>query len=366
MASQPKVALIHDWLTVPAGSEEVFSEICALYPGVVFSSQIDFERCKFLQPYECRTSFVQKLPLALTKHYLYAPILPYVYSQFDLAEFDVVLSDSHSFAHGVIKRSDALHVNYYHTPARSLWLPEIDPRASRTWLHRVIAKRLKKLDLVASKRPDFVLANSETTAERIRKFYGREVHRVIYPPVKTQQWMDVRHESDDEGYLYWGRLIEYKKVDLLIDAVRETGDKLNIVGAGPQEAELKQRAQGLKNVVFHGRLPDEELKKIMSRSRAVLFAAREDFGIVPVEAMAAGLPVVAYAHGGAGETVTEEYGVQFQSQTVGDLVEAMGRLASLTFESDKLKAHAAKFDVERFRTEYRETIDDLIISRRAQ
>jgi glycosyltransferase involved in cell wall biosynthesis len=351
-----RVALVHDWLTVPAGSEEVFAEICKLFPGTVYASQIDVKRCKFLEGMDVRPSVVQKMPLALKKHYLYAPILPYVYARMNLREYDLVLSDSHSFAHGVRKRPDALHVNYYHTPARSLWVPEIDGRASKTAAHRAVAQHLRRLDLVASRRPDILLANSETTASRIEKFYGRKVDRVIYPPIHTKNWSAVQRVSEEEGLLYWGRLIDYKRVDLLIEAVRKTGHKLNIVGSGPLDSELRKQAAGLQNVIFHGRLSDENLRDLMGRSRAVVFAAYEDFGIVPVEAMAAGLPVVAFGEGGAAETVLPEFGVQFKEQTVEALVAALEQLEGRSFDPDALKRHAAKFDVERFRTEYRETV----------
>src|SRR5688572_19390957 len=163
VASGLKVALVHDWLTVPAGSEEVFAQMVDMFPGTVFTSQWDRSRVKFIEHLEVRTSYVQRLPWALRRHYLYAPLLPGVYRGFDLRAFDLVLSSSHSFAHGVRKAPGALHINYYHTPARSLWVPEIDSRASRTFLHRLIASRLRKLDLEASKRPDVLLANSRTT-----------------------------------------------------------------------------------------------------------------------------------------------------------------------------------------------------------
>src|SRR5688572_24996592 len=225
--SEARVALVHDWLTVPAGSEEVFAEICTMFPGTVFSAQIDVDRCKFLEGYDIRPSIVQKLPWALKRHYIYAPILPYVYARMKFQDFDLILSDSHSFAHGVKKRPGALHINYYHTPARALWVPSIDKRASKTFAHRAVASHLRRLDLIASKRPDILLANSQTTADRIEKFYGRKVHKIIYPPVHTTRWTQVKRESEDEGLLYWGRLIDYKKVDVAIEAVRVTGHKLN-------------------------------------------------------------------------------------------------------------------------------------------
>lgn len=354
-----KVALVHEWLTIPAGSEEVFAEMCQMFPGTVFGSIIDADRCKFLQGMELRPSFLQNWPMAKQRHHLYTPFMPAAYRKMDLSEFDLVLSSSHSFAHGVRKAPSALHICYYHTPARWLWVPEIDGRASKTPIHRMLANYLKPLDLEASKQPDYLLANSETIAARLKKFYGRDTYKVIHPPVRTALWSDVQRESDDLGFLYWGRLIDYKRVDVLIEAVRQTGDRLQIVGSGPIEDQLKAQALGMDNVTFHGRLPDADLKQVMARCRAVLFAAYEDFGIVPVEAMAAGLPVVAYAVGGAAETVLPEFGVQFAEQTPGSLAEGIQRLSGRAFDPAALKAHAAQFDVEVFRTKYRQTVEEL-------
>jgi glycosyltransferase involved in cell wall biosynthesis len=357
------VALVHDWLTVPAGSEDVFKEICHLYPGDVFTSQWDRKRVTFVEHLPVHTSYVQDLPMALTKHYLYAPLLPGVYRSFPTDEFDIVLSDSHSFAHAVPKRPGALHINYYHTPARSLWMPEIDDRASSgklAALKKVIARRLRRLDLEASRNPDVVFANSKTTAKRIERFYGRHVDAVIYPPVDTAKWSDVERKSGDMGYLVFGRLIGYKRVDLAIEACKQSGDWLQIVGSGPLEAELKAQAEGYGNIVFHGRLPDAELKELMSQCRALLFPGYEDFGIVPVEAMAAGLPVIAYAAGGASETVLPECGVLFHEQTVEALWEAMDALDSAGCDPRALSRHASQYDRSVFQERYRTLVDEAI------
>jgi glycosyltransferase involved in cell wall biosynthesis len=354
-----RFALVHDWLTVPGGSEDVFREVCRLFPGTVFTSQCDLARLPFLKPLEVRTSYVQRLPYALKKHYLYAPLLAGVYRRFDFSEYDVILSDSHSFAHGVRKRPGALHVNYYHTPARSLWVPEIDPRAQGA-IKGLIARRLKPLDLEASRNPDVIFANSQTTADRIERFYGRKVDHVIYPPVEVDKFLDVRRDSEEEGFLIWGRLIAYKRIDLAIDAARRMGFRLNIVGSGPLDRHLRQRAAGLEHVRFHGRLPDAELKALMARSKAVLFPCYEDFGIVPVEAMAAGLPVVAYGVGGAAESVAPHCGVQFGALTVDALCGAIEEVETRAFDSDALRERSKLFSAETFRQNYRSAVESAI------
>jgi glycosyltransferase involved in cell wall biosynthesis len=358
------VALVHDWLTVPGGSEDVFKEMCGLFPGDIFTSQWDRSRIGFCEGMPVHTSWVQKMPFALSKHYLYAPFLPGVYASMPTDEFDVILSDSHSFAHHVPKRAGALHINYYHTPARSLWTPEIDPRASNGILapvKKALARQLRKMDLEASKNPDVILANSFTTAHRIERFYGRHVDQVIYPPVDTEKWSDVQRKGEGLGFLVFGRLIGYKRVDLAIQAAKRLNVPLQIVGSGPMENSLKDLAGGHRKITFHGRLPDAELKEVMSRCEALLFPGYEDFGIVPVEAMAAGLPVVAYGQGGASETVTNKCGVQFDDQTVDSLVEAMRQVRHREFDAQHMKDHARQFDRSVFRQKYQDAVTNAIV-----
>jgi glycosyltransferase involved in cell wall biosynthesis len=352
-----RVALVHDWLTIPGGAELVLEEIYRLYPATIVAAQYNAKRFPAFANAKVVTSGISELPLSKTKHYVYAPILADVYARFDMSAYDLILTDSHSFAHGVRKRTDALHICYYHTPARSLWYPEIDNRAGADPLRRMIAKRLRRLDLEASKGPDLLLANSLTTARRIEETYGRKVDEVIYPPVRTQTWSEVERSSDDEGFLAYGRLVTHKRFDLAIEAAKLTGDKLNIVGAGPLDAKLKELASGAKNIFFHGRLADADLKVLMSRSRALLFPGYEDFGIIPVEALAAGLPVIAYGEGGAVETVGREFGVLFKTQSPDCLAEAMLSIRNLGFDSGVLKSQAAKFDEEVFRTKYRDFVE---------
>ncbi|MEA2554375.1 MAG: hypothetical protein QOJ65_2551 [Fimbriimonadaceae bacterium] len=350
-------ALVHDWLTIPGGAEEVLRETLALFPGTVFTAQYNPARFPWLKDTVVKDTWVSKMPLSKTRHYLYAPILADVYRRMDLRGFKLILTNSHTFAHHVRKPEGAVHICYYHTPARSLWAPEIDDRAGDDPLRRLIANRLRRLDLEASKNPDVVLANSQTSAERIKRIYKRDVEEVIYPPVETANWVDVERESDDEGYLMWGRLIRYKKIDLAIDAAKLTGARLHIVGAGPYRQKLEERAAGNPKIQFHGRLPDEELKALMARCKAVLFPGYEDFGIVPVEAMAAGLPVVAFGRGGASETVSAECGVQFDEQRPESLVAAMRTLEGRTYEPATLRARAALYDSSVFRAKYKAAVE---------
>jgi glycosyltransferase involved in cell wall biosynthesis len=368
-SSEMSFALVHDWMAVSGGAEVTFHEICNLFEGPVYTSQCRFDAFPWLKGRKVVTSFVQKLPFALGRHYLYAPVMPQVFRRFDLTNADVVLADSHSFAHHVIPRPDALYVVYYHTTARSLWTPEIDDRAENgklAWFRRRIAKVLRKLDLKASKRPDFIIANSQTTANRIKEHYHREADEIIYPPVDTQKWADVRRESGDEGLLIWGRLVSYKRIDLAIEAARITGEKLHIVGTGPMEAFLKRQAKNLPNVTFHGRLDDSELKRLMATCWGVIFPGYEDFGIVPVEAMAAGLPVVGFAKGGASETIAEGGGVLVDAQTPEAFAEGIRKMRGMKFDHLELRKRASQYDIGVFRERYMNAVQKAIASHRAK
>lgn len=355
-----KMCIVHDWMTVMGGAEEVLKVIHGLLPVPIHVAQYNAQKLKWAQSADVRPHWISNLPLSKTKHYVYAPVLADVYRSFDLSEYDVVVSVSHTFAHHARARQDAAHFGYYHTVARSLWVPEIDGRVGESFLRRKIADRLRRLDLEAAKNFTYVTANSRTAGARVEKFYKRPLDSVLYPCVNTEKWRDTPRLSDDEGYVMWSRLIPYKKFDLAIEAAKQAGFKLHIVGSGPFEPQLKSMAAGYNNIIFEGRLPDEDLKSLLSRAKGVLFPAYEDFGIVPVEAMAAGLPVVVFNQGGAAETVTPEFGEHISAQTPDELVDAVARLEKKTFDPEALKAHAEKFSEERFRGELLDGIEAAI------
>lgn len=358
IASAHKIAIVHDWLTVMGGAEEVLRVVHEMLPEVpIYAAQYNPDKFSWLQGKDVRSHWVSGLPLSKTKHYVYAPVLADCYRSFDLSEYDLLVTFSHTFAHHAKPRSDAAHFCCYHSPARSLWFPEIDGRAGSGLLRRQIVKRLKRLDLESSKNATYIVGNSWTIAGRVEQVYHRPADGVLYPSVGVEKWRDTPRESDSEGYTMWSRLIPYKKFDLAIEAARLGGFKLNIVGSGPYEAKLKEMAAGASNIVFRGRLSDADLKQLLSRSRGVLFPAYEDFGIVPVEAMAAGLPVVVYNQGGAAETVTAEFGEHISEQTPEQLWEAVQRLEQRSFDPEKLKEHAQAFSVERFQREFVEYLE---------
>lgn len=355
-----KMCIVHDWMTVMGGAEEVLKVMHELLPAPIHVAQYNPEKVKWAADADVRSHWISGLPFSKTKHYLYSPVLADVYRSFDLSEYDVVVSVSHTFAHHAKARPDAVHFGYYHTVARALWVPEIDGRVGEGFVRKAIADRLRRLDLEAAKNFTYVTSNSRTAGARVEKYYKRPVDNVLYPCVNTVKWSDTPRASDEEGYVMWSRLIPYKKFDLAIQAAKLAGFKLHIVGSGPFESELKAMAHGHSNIVFDGRLPDDELKKLLSRARGVLFPAYEDFGIVPVEAMAAGLPVVVYNQGGASETVLPAFGEHIEAQTPDELVAAIGRLEKKSYDSNALKAHAEKFSEERFRGELLDFIEAAI------
>lgn len=357
MMESRKLCHVHDWLTVPGGAEEVLRHLHQVAPGPIFCAQYFPERFLWLADENVSSHWVSALPFSKTKHFLYAPILGDIYKSISCEAYDTVVCNSHTFAHGVRVRPDATFYCYYHTVARSIWLPEIDGRAGDGFLRKLIVNHIKKLDLEAAKHPTYIVANSNTTKSRVEKFYRRPVDEVIYPPVDTEKFAGVERVTSDEGYLIWGRQIAYKRTDLAIEAAKKLGFKLNIVGTGPMLESYKELATGAPNIKFHGRLSDEDLLSLMGRSRAFLFPAYEDFGIVVVEALAAGLPVLSYRVGGGSESVTSEVGEWIQEQTVESLCEAIEKFEKRDFDPQKARQRASLFSIERFHREFKTSLE---------
>jgi glycosyltransferase involved in cell wall biosynthesis len=355
-----KTCLVHDWLTVAGGAEEVLKRVLEVIPATIIAAQYNSEKFPWVGETPVRSHWISKLPLSKTKHYIYAPFLGDVYRSLNLDEFDLVVTSSHSFSHNVRPRPNAINYCYYYTATRSLWMPEIDGRAGSGWIMQKIVNRLKKYDYQAAQQPTYITAISHTSAKRVEKFYGRPVDEVIYPPVEVEKFAHVKSVSTDAGYLIWGRQIKYKKSDIAVQAAVKLGFKLNIVGNGPELEKLKEMAAGVDNITFHGRLSDEDLTELMSRSKAFLFPGYEDFGIVVVEALAAGLPVIAYREGGASEILTPELGEFIQEQTPDSIGEAIQRFEKRTFNPDDARKRAQDFSVERFQLEFMASVDRAI------
>jgi glycosyltransferase involved in cell wall biosynthesis len=302
------VALVHDWLNQMGGAEDVLETLVGLYPAAPVYTSI-YRREVMPDAYrswDIRPSFMNRLPLVKRRHQPFLPLYPLAFESFDLSGYDLVLSNKSGFCHGVLTGPDTLHVCYCLTPTRYVW--DLTRYAARENLGRRTRALLQPLlawlrlwDRLAADRVDHFVAISKTVQRRIARYYRRR-SVIIYPPVDTERF-DVTSGQVDDFYLVVSRLVPYKRVDLAVEAFGRLGRPLVVVGDGRDRAALEAMAGA--SVTFTGRLPDQQVADLMGRCRALIFPGVDDFGITPVQAMAAGRPVIAYAAGGALDTVVE-------------------------------------------------------------
>ena len=342
-----KVALVHDYLTEMGGAERVVEAMTRMFPEApLYTSAFDPKACPSFAGLDVRTSFMQKLTKRKGAAKALFFTLPSAFRSLDLSAFDLVLSSSSGFAHHVRPHPDALHICYCHNTPRFLWQPE-DYFRGRPLFRQALAPALagfRRLDRQAASRVGFYLANSATVAQRIRATYGREA-TIVYPPVDTSLYEPTDERSG--RFLVVSRLLPYKRIDLAVEAATSARLPLDIVGDGPDRARLTALAGS--TVRFLGRLPDEEVRYLLARCTALVQPGVEDFGLTPVEAQAAGRPPIAYAAGGALETV--EHGITgfvFTEQSVRALVAAMHHAQAREFAPGTLQESARRFDVDVF------------------
>lgn len=336
-----KIALVHEYLTTFAGSEQVLLALHQLFPEApIYTAIYNKERCPQFGTADIRTSFLQNFPKAQERHQVYIPLLPLAAEGYDLSEYDIVISDSHIAAKGVITKPETLHICYCHTPIRYAWSPEIDPRSSGSPIRRFANHYLRLWDTYAAQRVDGWIANSAYVAQRIKKYYRAEA-TVINPPVNVQSF--TTSEKLGDYYVFFSRLIDYKRPDLVIEAFNKLGKRLLVLGRGPELERL--RAMAGPNIEFLGFVSDEKLREVFSQALALIFPAEEDFGIVPVEAMAAGRPVIAYQAGGTTEVVLPgKTGEFFTEQSVEAIIAAVAEFDPMRYDKEAIRAHALKFD----------------------
>jgi glycosyltransferase involved in cell wall biosynthesis len=369
-----KVALVHDWLTGMRGGERCLEVFCELFPEADLYTLVHVPGSvsPIIERRRIVTSFVQRFPGAGRHYRYYLPLFPAAIERLDLSGYDLVLSSSHCVAKGARASRTAVHICYCFTPMRYVWdmYGEYFGRGAGL-LARVVmpsvAAALRQWDRVSSRRVQHFAAISRHVAERIRRAYGRTAE-VIYPPVDVQRFR-LAEDGPDDFYLIVSALVPYKRVDLAIDAASRMGRRLLVVGAGPEEEKLRARAG--RTVEFLGRRDDGEIAELYRRCRALLFPGLEDFGIVPLEAMASGRPVIAYAAGGALETVVplgskEPTGIFFHEQTVESLMGAIRRFedAAHRFVPATLRAHAEQFDRPRFKAKMATYVETRVAARR--
>lgn len=356
-----KLAIVHEWLAGMGGSEKVVLAFKEIYPEApIYTTVYNPDKVgPAFHSMDIRTSFIQRLPMAKAKYQSYLPLMPTAVEQFDLSEYDVVLSSSHAVAKGVVTGAKTLHITYCHTPMRYAW------DFYHEYLHGPGVGRLKKIlipwlmnyirmwDRLSADRVDYFIANSRYVAQRIKKHYRREAE-VIYPPVDTGYFTPTADGGD--YFFIVSRLIPYKKIDLAVEAFNRLGLPLKIAGDGPERERLQAMAKS--NIEFLGRISDEEMRKHYALCKAFIFPGEEDFGITPVEAQAAGRPVIAYGAGGCLETVVPGVtGEFFAPQTADALVEVIRRFEPAKYRPEQVRAHAGEFDREIFKQRIKDFVE---------
>jgi glycosyltransferase involved in cell wall biosynthesis len=348
-----KVAIVHYWLVTMRGGEKVVEALCELFPEAdIFTHVYDPEAISpVIRGHRVSTTFIQKLPQAKRRYQSYLPLMPLALEQLDLRGYDLIISSESGPAKGVLTRPDALHVCYCHTPMRYVWDMYFDYKSGAGALKRLLmtplVHYLKMWDYCSAGRVDHFIANSGFVAARIGKHYRRPAE-VIHPPVATGDFAPA--SGHDNFYLVMGQLVGYKRVDIAVEAFNRLGSRLVIIGEGEALAEVKRLAG--PNVEVLGRQPFSVIKDHFSRCRALIFPGVEDFGIVPVEAMACGKPVIAFKAGGALETVVDGVtGLFFDEQSSDCLTEAVQRFESAegSFDPARIARHAAGFEKEIFK-----------------
>lgn len=354
------VALVHERLDILGGAEKVLLALHQLYPEApLYTSFVDYSHLPdYFRRLDIRPSYMQRLPGFLKRrpHWL-LPLDMFAFQDFDLSEYDMVLSSSYVAAKSVLTASETCHICYTHTPMRFAW--DLYPNFMRDTANpltrlgaRVLLQYFRMWDVQTSNNVDYFIANSETVRRRIQKHYRRDA-TVIYPPVQTCRFSLSQAPSD--YYLVVSRLVPYKRIDLAVEAFNRSGQELIIIGTGREQKRLEAMAR--PNIRFLGWQSDEAVARYLSQAKALIFPGEEDFGILPVEAQAAGVPVIAYARGGALETVRHgDTGFLFGEQTPESLLAAIRESGRCRFDREHIAANAARFDERVFAERMAETI----------
>lgn len=364
-----RVAIVHDWLYVLGGAEQVLREILQCYPTADVFTLFDLlkpEDRKKLGFEKSQTSFLQKMPMLGSHHRSYLPLMPIAVEQFDLSGYDLIISSSYAVAKGIITGPDQVHVSYVHSPMRYAWdLQHVYLKESgyatgmKGLIARAILHRMRMWDIRTAHGPDAIFTNSQFVGRRIKKIYGRDA-KVIYPPVTLSGHSTLAPVGDH--FLAASRLVPYKRIEPIVRAFNTMPDlKLVVAGSGPEADRLKTLAG--PNVSFVGFVPDTELRDLMATSRAFVFAAEEDFGIVLVEAQSEGAPVLALGRGGARESIAASgrysTGMFFESADPASIVDCVRSFVARegTISRQDCRERATFFSAERFRKQFVQAVD---------
>lgn len=344
-----KLALVHDWMNQVGGAEDVLVDLVSMFPAAPIYTSIYAPNIMpaFYRQWDIRTLWLDRMPAIHKYHQPYLPLYPLAWGGLDLSDYDVVLSNKSGFCHGLQHDKNTLHICYCLAPTRYVW--QFESYIAREGIGGAVATALKPLiaamrrwDYAAAKRVDHFIAISTDIQNRIRQFYDRD-SVIIYPPVDTERFAAARTDGVEDYFLVVSRLIPYKRIDLAVQAATKLGVPLKIGGKGRDLDRLREMAG--PSVEFLGYVPDEELPTLMARCKAFIFPGLEDFGITPVQAQAAGRPVIAYGAGGALDTVIPGVtGEHFNDLTFDSLVRVMAAFDARHYDPAQIQAHAAKFD----------------------
>jgi glycosyltransferase involved in cell wall biosynthesis len=355
----PKVALVHDWLVSPGGAEKVLYQLHQMWPDApIYTAAFDPDKFPEFSGADVRPTWLDLIPLAKTKHQLFSIPRALAFLTLNLSAYDIVISSCSAESKYVYTGKHTLHICYCHTPIRYYWSDydwylQHPPFGRLNGVAKVVLPviigGLRRLDFWGAQRVDSYVANSKFVQARIEKYYKRS-STVIYPPVGIDRFSAPKQPGD--YYLIVGRQVAYKRLDLAIDAFNQLGLPLKVSGTG--EEIVRQQPRAKANIEFLGRVPDDQIGALFAGAKGLVFPAQEDFGIVPVEAMASGTPVIAYGEGGALESVVEGVtGTLFREKTPQSLIEAVQRFQTMTFDAGAIRAQAQKFGEQAFQDNIR-------------
>lgn len=364
-----KKALVADWYYVNGGAEKVIHSLNSIWDDFEHYALIDFlgeEDRDYVFPgknKQVTTSFIQNLPTAKSNHRKFLQLFPKAIESFDLTDYDLIISSSASIAKGVLTHTNQTHISYIHSPMRYAWdlyfeyLKIANLKGPKSWYAKSVLHKIRTWDVINTNRVDHIVANSEYIAKRIQKVYRREA-TVIYPPVNIENFSLETNKED--YYLTASRMVPYKKMDLIVEAFSKMPNKkLLVIGDGPEMKKIKQKAS--KNIEILGHVNYTELIIYMQKARAFVYAAEEDFGIVPVEAQACGTPVIAFGKGGALETISEnKSGTFFYEQTQNAIIDSVIEFEKKKFDYETVRKNAEKFSKDIFETKFERFVNSKV------
>ena len=353
-----KVALVYDRVNKFGGAERVLLALHEIFPEApLYTLVYDPPKARWASVFKVLPTFLNALPFLRSKHELLSPLAPMAFETFNFDEYDVVISVTSSDAKAIITKPKTLHLCYCLTPTRYFWSGKGDYEKDikMRFLPSLFKKYLRTVDLLTSQRPDLYIAISKVVKRRIQKYYHQD-SEVVYPPIDDKFFAKPLSEDKRKYFLVVSRLVPYKRIDLVIKTFNKLNLPLLVIGSGREEMKLKRVSAG--NIEFLGQVNDATLIKAYREAKAVIFPQEEDLGLVPIEAQASGTPVIAYAKGGAMETVIEgKTGLLFDKQTVSSLAACVARFEKTDFDYTRCVDNAKKFSIDKFKKEFRGKVD---------